>query len=396
MKKITKYFMFFSMMIASFVGISANKDVEVVNAALTKDYSNLTFDAGDTSIPSGYFYNGNTSGAPIIESNISGEGYNFATGILITKGGESKFPFQASKPTDSKRYMGFTLYENVELEIGLFTEGSSDDFYIADTSKIIHTETFTKKVEHHLVYNFKNVSSSGSDYYFGGTSNYYVTYIHWGESLPKAYFDANGGVFSDGSSRMSSIKEGASNGDLIDKVPDDPTHPEGNEFLGWATTKDAVAPNATSFKVGETYYAVWGEPVAQAIHIVYNGSTSSTSLTLKQGQTTLLSYQVAPANTTAGTIEWTSSNPSVVTVTQNGFIEAVGVGEATITISGLNGKISDSIKITVQETKTYVVTFIANDVTREVTVYEDNFVENDMEYKGTIKIIRMWTHYDGL
>ena len=29
-------------------------------------------------------------------------------------------------------------------------------------------------------------------------------------------------------------------------------------------------------------------------------------------------------------------------------------------------------------------------------VYEENFIENDMEYKGTIKIIRMWTHYDGL
>lgn len=29
-------------------------------------------------------------------------------------------------------------------------------------------------------------------------------------------------------------------------------------------------------------------------------------------------------------------------------------------------------------------------------VYEENFVENDTEYKGTIKIIRMWTHYDGL
>ena len=28
-------------------------------------------------------------------------------------------------------------------------------------------------------------------------------------------------------------------------------------------------------------------------------------------------------------------------------------------------------------------------------VYEE-FVENDMEYKGTIKIIRMWTHYDGI
>lgn len=27
-------------------------------------------------------------------------------------------------------------------------------------------------------------------------------------------------------------------------------------------------------------------------------------------------------------------------------------------------------------------------------VYEDNFEENDMEYQGTVKIIRMWTHYD--
>lgn len=29
-------------------------------------------------------------------------------------------------------------------------------------------------------------------------------------------------------------------------------------------------------------------------------------------------------------------------------------------------------------------------------VYEETFVENDVEYKGTIKIIRMWTHYDGM
>ncbi|MBQ9928963.1 MAG: Txe/YoeB family addiction module toxin [Lachnospiraceae bacterium] len=29
-------------------------------------------------------------------------------------------------------------------------------------------------------------------------------------------------------------------------------------------------------------------------------------------------------------------------------------------------------------------------------VYEKNFAENDTEYRGTIKIIRMWTHYDGL
>lgn len=29
-------------------------------------------------------------------------------------------------------------------------------------------------------------------------------------------------------------------------------------------------------------------------------------------------------------------------------------------------------------------------------VYEEIIIENDVEYQGTIKIIRMWTHYDNL
>ena len=29
-------------------------------------------------------------------------------------------------------------------------------------------------------------------------------------------------------------------------------------------------------------------------------------------------------------------------------------------------------------------------------VYEEPFTENGIEYKGTIKIIRMWTHYDNV
>lgn len=29
-------------------------------------------------------------------------------------------------------------------------------------------------------------------------------------------------------------------------------------------------------------------------------------------------------------------------------------------------------------------------------VYEIPFVENDKQYKGTVKIIRMWTHYDNV
>lgn len=29
-------------------------------------------------------------------------------------------------------------------------------------------------------------------------------------------------------------------------------------------------------------------------------------------------------------------------------------------------------------------------------VYEDNFAENGVQYQGTIKIIRMWTHYEDI
>ena len=29
-------------------------------------------------------------------------------------------------------------------------------------------------------------------------------------------------------------------------------------------------------------------------------------------------------------------------------------------------------------------------------VYENSFIENDVEYCGTVKIIRMWTHYDNV
>ena len=29
-------------------------------------------------------------------------------------------------------------------------------------------------------------------------------------------------------------------------------------------------------------------------------------------------------------------------------------------------------------------------------VYEEIIIENDVEYQGTVKIIRMWTHYDNI
>ncbi len=68
-------------------------------------------------------------------------------------------------------------------------------------------------------------------------------------------------------------------------------------------------------------------------------------LTLDKGNTKQLSAVLTPSNSTDG-ITWTSSNPSVASVDNNGFITALSTGSATITATADSGK-SDSVAVTV-------------------------------------------------
>lgn len=357
--------------------INVNVKTVNVNAALNNDYTNLTFDAGDSSIPSGYFYNGKSGNDAKIYTSLSG----FSTVILITDGGNSKFPYEKpDKLTDTKRYMGFTLYEDVELEIGLYS--SSKDFIIADDSGEVVRKTTEKNTVDSFIYNFKNIPSTGKNFYFGGSSSsIYATYIHWSEVIPKVYFDANGRTFKDGSTRMNITSANGEAGDYINDIPETPTHSSNREFLGWATTKDATIANANRFAIGSTYYAVWGESQITNIDIIYNNSSVS-SITLKEGSSTLLKYNTTPADGSKGEIIWSSSDESIVSVTNNGYVTATGKGKATITVTALGGKVSDSIEVNVVESKKCTVTFNADDIKIDVVVYENNFVEVPTYYQN--------------
>lgn len=67
--------------------------------------------------------------------------------------------------------------------------------------------------------------------------------------------------------------------------------------------------------------------------------------TINKGSTNSIKIEIQPEEA-KGEIVWESSNENVLTV-ENGIITAIGAGTATITARTLDGKVSDSIEITV-------------------------------------------------
>lgn len=64
---------------------------------------------------------------------------------------------------------------------------------------------------------------------------------------------------------------------------------------------------------------------------------NKTDISLTKGATETLTAAVAPADTTFKTVRWSSSDPSIATVDENGKVTAVGPGTATITATATNG-----------------------------------------------------------
>ena len=59
---------------------------------------------------------------------------------------------------------------------------------------------------------------------------------------------------------------------------------------------------------------------------------SETALTLRPGEHARLNAVVLPERAHDWTAHWSSSDPSVATVDENGEVTAVGVGSATVTV----------------------------------------------------------------
>ena len=61
------------------------------------------------------------------------------------------------------------------------------------------------------------------------------------------------------------------------------------------------------------------------------------SVLISLGDNLQLSYTLLPATTTDKSVRWASSDTTVLTVTQQGFCSAIGVGSAEVTVSTLDG-----------------------------------------------------------
>ena len=76
-------------------------------------------------------------------------------------------------------------------------------------------------------------------------------------------------------------------------------------------------------------------------------SVSPATLQMTEGDTETLSATVRPNNATDKSVTWTSSNPNVATVDNNGTVHAAGPGTATITVTTTDGEKTATCAVTV-------------------------------------------------
>ncbi len=127
----------------------------------------------------------------------------------------------------------------------------------------------------------------------------------------------------------------------------------------WTSKKPSIAKvsakgKVTGVKAGTTYvYAQTndGNFTAKCKIVVTQSVTgvkiNKTELELLKGKVYTLKATVAPTNATNKNVKWTSSNPSVATVTSTGKITAKKAGKATITVTTVDGSFKAKCKVTV-------------------------------------------------
>lgn len=121
-----------------------------------------------------------------------------------------------------------------------------------------------------------------------------------------------------------------------------------NDKLIWRSSDDSVVTVSdegviTGIKVGSAMISCYAEDmgpdhlitcmvyVTDALVVANDLQVLPESSTMEVGQTLQMDAVFDPANTTDQSIRWSSSDESIITITEDGFVTAVAVGQATIT-----------------------------------------------------------------
>ena len=99
--------------------------------------------------------------------------------------------------------------------------------------------------------------------------------------------------------------------------------------------------SSTSFTESTTLKATWEEVYINVKEVSLNKS----NLTIARGKTSTVTATISPSNATSKKLTWTSSNPSVATVS-DGVIKAIAKGTTVIGVTTNNGK-TDTVNVTV-------------------------------------------------
>ena len=101
---------------------------------------------------------------------------------------------------------------------------------------------------------------------------------------------------------------------------------------------------------------------------------NKTSLKLKKGSTYQLTAAISPADASNHNLKWSSSNPSIVSVDQNGKVTLKGYGQAMITAAAQDGS---NVQAACKVTSCYTITYNLNggtNVSGNPSVYYDQAV----------------------
>ncbi len=125
-----------------------------------------------------------------------------------------------------------------------------------------------------------------------------------------------------------------------------------DKFLGYEDEQNLFTVRSSS-NADEVTIEEAGDPVA-----VTGVTLDKHSLSMSAGTNETLTATVAPANATIKTVNWSSSNPSVATVS-GGVVTALAEGTAIITATTADGGFTDTCTVTVTPAKT--VQFVLTD-----------------------------------
>jgi len=136
-----------------------------------------------------------------------------------------------------------------------------------------------------------------------------------------------------------------------------------NQRITWSSVDEKIATVTsgglvTGVNYGETKIiatavdgtnAIVNVKVQDKTRAVEGVSINQNDFSLDVGKTKRLTVKITPSNATDQKVSWSSNNPNIVTVNNNGDVKGIAPGTATITVKTISGGFTASVNVTVKK-----------------------------------------------